>query len=272
MLQPVSDLGRPFADAWRHRELFRAILTRELQVRFRGSVFGWLWAVLAPLVMLTLYTLVFSGALKVEAAQAAGSRFDYAFSVFVGLIVFNLFAEIAYRSPLLLAEHKHIIRRSIFPPQILAWIAVGRALVYALIAIGVLLAGRILIAQSIAWSWLAIPFILAPLCLTLLGIVWILSTIGALTGDLNHLIVSIIPAAMFATPVFYDMSLVPEGWRWLAYANPLSAFIEMLRTAVLKGAWPAPGTYLAATAGALALFYLGNVLFMRKKAILVDVI
>ena len=87
----------------------------------------------------------------------------------------------------------------------------ARAFVYALIAIGVLLAGLVAIAHTVHATWLAVPFILLPLALTLLGIVWILSTIGALTGDLNHLIVSIIPAAMFATPVFYEVSAVPRG-------------------------------------------------------------
>src|SRR5262249_32731605 len=110
----AAALLQPFSDAWRHRELVRAILSRELAVRFRTSIFGWLLAVLAPLVMLALYTLVFSGALKIGGEQAGRGRFDYAFSIFVGLIVFNFFAEIAYRAPLLLAEHKHIIRRSIF--------------------------------------------------------------------------------------------------------------------------------------------------------------
>lgn len=265
-------LRQPFLDAWRHRELFRAILTRELQVRFRNSVFGWLWAVLAPLVMLALYTLVFAGALKVEAAVNAPSPFAYAFSTFVGLIVFNLFAEIAYRSPLLLAEHKHIIRRSIFPPQILAWIAVARALVYLLIALAVLLSGLALTGAGPHWSWLAVPLILAPLALAMVGIVWILSTIGALTGDLNHLIVSIIPAAMFATPVFYDAASVPEAWRPLLYLNPLTVFIEMLRDCLIVGRLPSAQAWLFGLAGGLAMFYLGNVLFMRKKSILVDII
>jgi lipopolysaccharide transport system permease protein len=263
---------QPFIDAWRHRELFRAILTRELQVRFRGSIFGWLWAILAPIAMLTLYTLVFSGALKVEAAQTGTNRFDYAFSIFVGLIVFNLFAEIAYRAPMLLAEHKHIIRRSIFPPQILAWIAVARALVYALIALAILLVGQILINHTIFAAWLMLPFILIPLCLTLLGIVWILSTVGALTSDLNHLIISVIPAAMFATPVFYEASNVPAGWRPILFMNPLTAFIEMMRGIILRGEVPSLGSYLASVAGALVMFYLGRALFMRKKNILVDVI
>jgi lipopolysaccharide transport system permease protein len=271
-LLKAGNVLQPFIDAWRHRELFRAILTRELQVRFRGSIFGWLWAVLAPLAMLALYTLVFSGALRVDAARGQRGTFDYAFSIFVGLIVFNLFAEIAYRSPLLLSEHKHIIRRSIFPPQILAWIAVARALVYALIALAVLLAGQVLIAGTAHPTWLAIPLVLIPLCLTLLGIVWILSTIGALTGDLNHLIISIIPAAMFATPVFYEASAVPEGWRPLLYLNPLTAFIEMLRAIVLRGELPGPLGYAVAFAGALLVFYLGRILFMRKKNILVDII
>ena len=263
---------QPFADIWRHRELFRAILTRELQVRFRGSVFGWIWAILAPLVMLALYTLVFSSALRVDAARGQGGRFDYAFSIFVGLIVFNFFSEIAYRSPLLLAEHKHIIRRSIFPPQILAWIAVARGLVYAVIAMAVLLAGQLLVAQTAHLSWLVLPFIILPLCLTLLGIVWVLSTIGALTSDLNHLIISIIPAAMFATPVFYETAQVPEGYRTLLYANPLTPIIEMMRAVVLRGTLPDGLTYLAALATSLVVFYGGRTLFMRKKSILVDVI
>ena len=263
---------QPFVDIWRQRELFRAILTRELQVRFRGSVFGWVWAILAPLAMLTVYTLVFSGALRLDAARKGASRFDYAFSIFVGLVVFNFFSEIAYRAPLLLAEHKHIIRRSIFPPQILAWIAVARGGVYMLVALSVLLAGQILINQSIHWSWLALPFVLMPLCLTLLGIVWILSTIGALTSDLNHLIISIIPVAMFATPVFYEASNVPESWRFLIYLNPLTGIIEMMRAIILRGEWPDALAYASSFVASMLIFYAGRTLFMRKKTILVDII
>ncbi|MDQ0392260.1 ABC transporter permease [Labrys monachus] len=263
---------QPFLDIWRQRELFRAILTRELQVRFRGSVFGWAWAILAPLAMLSVYTLVFSGALKIDAARQDTGRFGYAFSIFVGLVVFNYFSEIAYRSPLLLAEHKHIIRRSIFPPQVLAWIAVARGGVYMLIALAVLLVGHVLINQSIHWSWLALPFVLLPLCLTLLGIVWLLSTIGALTGDLNHLIISIIPVAMFATPVFYEAANVPAGWRFALYCNPLTGIIEMMRAIILRGEWPDGLLYAASLAVSLVLFYGGRTLFMRKKAILVDII
>jgi lipopolysaccharide transport system permease protein len=265
-------LLQPFVDIWRQRELFRAILTRELQVRFRGSVFGWVWAILAPLAMLTVYTLVFSGALRLDAARNEANRFDYAFSIFVGLVVFNFFSEIAYRAPLLLAEHKHIIRRSIFPPQILAWIAVARGGVYMLVALSVLLAGQILINQSIHWSWLALPFVLMPLCLTLLGIVWILSTIGALTSDLNHLIISIIPVAMFATPVFYEASNVPEGWRFLIYLNPLTGIIEMMRAIILRGEWPDALAYASSFVASMLIFYAGRTLFMRKKTILVDII
>jgi lipopolysaccharide transport system permease protein len=111
-----------------------------------------------------------------------------------------------------------------------------------------------------------------PLCLILLGIVWILSTIGALTSDLNHLIISIIPVAMFATPVFYEAANIPESWRWLLYLNPLTGIIEMMRGVILRGEWPAPLSYTASLAASLVLFYAGRTLFMRKKTILVDII
>ena len=190
----------------------------------------------------------------------------------MGLIVFNFFAEITYRAPLLLAEHKHIIRRSIFPPQILAWIAVGRALIYALIAIAVLLIGQMVIKQTVHASWLLLPLFLIPLCLALLGLVWILSTIGALTSDLNHLIISIIPVAMFATPVFYSAADVPEHLRPWLYLNPLTIFIEINRTIVLDGNLPGLAAISLAFCGGFFLFYIGRILFMRKKAMLVDII
>ena len=89
----------PLQRAWHFRELIRAVVRRELAARFRGSILGWLWAIFGPLVMLTAYTLIFSSAVGVpKSAQGKGVQ-TYALSIFTGLIVFNLFSELAYRSP-----------------------------------------------------------------------------------------------------------------------------------------------------------------------------
>ncbi len=263
---------RPFADLWRHHELIRAVLSRELSVRFKNSAFGWIWAVVAPLVMLGAYTVVFSRAIKLDTQQSASGDVPYAFSIFCGLIVFNFFAEVVVRSPMLLAESKHLIRRSIFPAQVLAWIAMGRAMVYMLIATMVLLAGRIFVNWTVDPVWLMIPFVFLPLALTMVGLSWILSTVGALTSDLNHLIIAVLPVFMFVTPVFYEMADVGGGASNWLYANPLTYIVEMLRAIVLRGEIPSLTQLAIAYGAALASIVIGYGLFMRKKMILVDII
>src|SRR5260221_4208557 len=92
-------LLRPFAERWHHRDLIAAILRRELRERFSGSMAGWVWAVVAPLISLVTYTIVFGGAGKLPNNTASCSAIDYALFVFGGLVAFNFFTEMAYRAP-----------------------------------------------------------------------------------------------------------------------------------------------------------------------------
>src|ERR1700680_481070 len=93
----------PFAKAWQYRELIRAILWRELNQRFRDSYFSWGWAIAAPLVMLGAYTVLFTNTLKISESASAGVV-QFLLVMFVGFLVFNLAAEVAYPAPGLLAE------------------------------------------------------------------------------------------------------------------------------------------------------------------------
>ncbi|HEY8138271.1 MAG TPA: ABC transporter permease, partial [Methylocystis sp.] len=118
----------PFERAWRHRELIRAVARREFLSRFRGSALGPAWAVLAPLIMMVTYTAVFS--ITVPQLAAGKSVTEYASGIFVGLIIFNLFSELAYRAPMLLHEHVNFVKKSIFPSETIAWTATIRAFTY----------------------------------------------------------------------------------------------------------------------------------------------
>src|ERR1700739_4755598 len=91
------NLLTPFANAWQHRELIRAVVRRELAVRFTGTILGWLWAIFGPLLMLATYTVVFSHAVGLPPSAVGRGAGAYALSIFAGLIVFNLFSELGYR-------------------------------------------------------------------------------------------------------------------------------------------------------------------------------
>ncbi len=262
----------PFTVAWRYRELILAVLRRQLAERFRGSLFGWAWAIAGPLITLAIYTVTFTGAIRLPIESARGGAMNYALSTFIGLIIFNLCAELCYRAPLLLHEHATYIKTSIFPSETIAWTAVLRALVYAGISVVVLLVFELALNGSLPPTVLLLPFLVLPLVPFLLGVVWFLAALGAFTRDVAFLMITIVPVLMFATPVFYRVSDLPDGLRILVYLNPIGTVIEMARSLLLVGAPPSGLLYAAFVVGALAVCRCGYAVFERYKGIVVDVI
>jgi homopolymeric O-antigen transport system permease protein len=262
----------PFENAWHYRELIRAVVRRELAVRFRGSILGWLWAIFGPLVMLSAYTVIFSNAVGLPASARGVGVGGYALSIFTGLIVFNLFSELAYRSPGMLHEHAPVIKKSIFPSETLAWTASIRASVYALISLAVLLVFKLVVSRWLPPTTLLLPFVVLPFFLFLLGVSWFLMALGSFTRDVAHLMISIVPVFMFATPIFYSIDDVPPHLRLYVHLNPIGNYVEMIRDVLLFDRLPNVLLYGATVAGSLLIFYLAYRFFMQYKAVFVDVI
>ncbi len=265
-------LTMPIERAWQFQDLIRAVVRRELAARFRGSILGWLWAVFGPLVMLSAYTIIFSNAVGVPASAKGGGVKTYALSIFTGLIVFNLFSEIAYRAPGLLQEHVNFIKKSIFPSETLAWTSTIRALTYAAISFAVLLVFEIIVTGGLPWTVLLMPFVVAPLVLFLLGVAWFLMALGSFTRDVAHLMISIVPVLMFATPIFYSITDVPPHLRLYVHFNLIGNYVEMIRDLLLLDRFPDLLLYVGTVLVSLVIFRFGYRFFMRYRSIFVDVI
>lgn len=263
----------PFERAWRNRELIRAVVRREFISRFRGSLLGPAWAVLSPLVMLLTYTALFS--ITVPQLSAGMTVTDYASGIFIGLIVFNLFSELAYRAPMLLHEHVNFVKRSIFPSETIAWTATIRALTYAGVAFAVYIAFRLATAGTLPPTILLTPLLVVPFTLFILGVVWFLMALGAFTRDVAHIMASIVPVLMFATPIFYRLEQIeqtsPSTAGWLRL-NIVGDYIEMLRDVALDGRLPNVFGYLLVVVISYAVFIGGYQFFQRYKSVIVDVI
>ncbi|MFY9657564.1 MAG: ABC transporter permease [Methylocystis sp.] len=260
----------PFTRAWQHKELIRAVVRREFISRFRGSMLGPLWAVLSPLIMMLAYTMMFSLTLP-ELAAPTGIA-NYAANIFVGLIMFNLFSELAYRAPMLLHEHVNFVKKSIFPSETIAWTVTIRALTYAGVAFLVFVVFRLVTGGGFHWTIVLAPFIVIPYTLFILGIVWFLMALGAFTRDVAHVMASIVPVLMFGTPVFYTFSQVPSNLAVWLRMNPIGDYIEMMRDVTLHDRLPNPFGYLVVVVISYAVFLLGYQFFMRYKSVIVDVI
>ncbi|HWX14108.1 MAG TPA: ABC transporter permease [Methylocella sp.] len=266
------NLLTPFANAWQHRELIRAVVRRELAVRFRGTILGWLWAIFGPLVMLGAYTVVFSHAVGLPASAKGAGAGNYALSIFAGLIVFNLFSELAYRSPGLLHEHAGVIKKSIFPSETLAWTAATRAAVYAAISLGVLVVFELALTWRLPLTAVLLPLIVAPLFLFLLGISWFLMALGSFTRDVAHLMISIVPVFMFATPIFYSIEDVPPDLRLYLHLNLIGNYVEMIRDLLLFSKLPELLLYCGTVVASILVFFFSYRFFMQYKAVFTDVI
>ena len=269
----IRFFARPFLQMWHHRDLIQAILRREIAERFKGSVAGWVWAVVAPLLAIAVYTFAFTTNLKLPMADSAmGARVGYALFIFSGIIVFNFWAEMAFRAPMLLHEYVHFIKQTIFPSDMLAVISTLRATLYTVISVAVMLIFQLSMVGSLPWTVLLIPFIFIPFMAFLIGMSWFLCAVGAFTRDAGYLMINIVPLFMFATPVFYPHDFLPSPWSIIIYANALTGYVEVMRDIVLLGVLPSWKVYAWTLFTSVFTFYFGYWFFDRYRNVIVDVI
>ncbi len=266
-------LAKPFLQMLNHQDLILAILRRELRARFQGSAGGWIWAVFAPLVAIAVYTMAFTTNLPMQFAETLGNhRVAYALFIFSGIVIFNFFSEMAFRSPMLLHEYAHYIKQTIFPSDMLAVISTLRATAYTAISVSVLLILELIVRGGLPWTVVLIPLVFLPLMAFLVGMAWFLCAVGAFTRDAGYLMINIVPLFMFMTPVFYSHTSMSPPWNILIYGNALTAYVEVMRDILLSGSLPNPLVVLWMLATSIFTFYFGYWFFDRYRNVIVDVI
>ena len=234
---PVSDI---FLCLKKQRQLVLHMIKREVTGRYRGSLLGLLWSLVTPMLMLGIYTFVFSVVFKVRMNQTGGidSQFEFALLLFAGLIVFNLFSECLSRAPTLILNNVNYVKRIIFPLEILPWVTLGAALFHATISYCVLFVFLLAAGQTISWTVLLLPVVLLPFLLLIMGLSWLLASIGVFIRDITQFIGLILTMLLFMSPIFYPVSALPESIRDYLFLNPLTFIIEQSRAIILFGQLP----------------------------------
>lgn len=237
---PYSEHGpqAPFLLIWRYQQLLRRLVQRDVEQRFLGSILGKGWAVISPLIMLTIYTVSFGLIIQPQWQKSVSSPAEVALIYFTGLIVFDFFFEGVNRGPSLIIDHVGYIKKIVFPLEIVAWVVLGSACFRLLI--GVVLASVFYLAIKGAppINIVIIPLLFALLSMFAVGFVWLLSCLAVFVRDIRHLIMVLMPTFMFLTPVFFPLSAAPETAQRLLYINPLTFPLEATRSALFHGQWP----------------------------------
>ncbi len=222
-----------------NRQLLGRLVEREVASRYRGSVLGWSWSILSPLLMLAVYTFVFS-----EIFQSRWGNLDdsgplgFALNLFAGLIVFNLFSECVSQAPTLILSNSNYVTKVIFPLELLGAVSVASACFHALTSLLVLAVFQLIVIGGIPATMLTLPFVWLPLVGGSLAMSWILSALGVYLRDIGQLVTVSLSMLMFLSAVFYPLSALPVRWQPLLRLNPLVLIIEETRKVAILGKPP----------------------------------
>lgn len=223
---------------WRNRSLIAQMVRREVSSRYKGSVLGVFWAFIQPLILLVVYTFVFSEVFNARWGTHVASKTDFALALFTGITIYNLFMEVITRSPSLIISHANYVKKIIFPLEALPAIAIGSALVQMTISIITIIGINFALNSSFSPAIVALPLILLPYILFIAGLSWLLAALGVYIRDINQSIGLITSVSMFLSPIFYPISALPEKYQPWLQLNPLTLIIEESRKVILWNTLP----------------------------------
>lgn len=224
---------------WQHAGLIGQFVRREVDARYRQSWLGVLWVLLTPLLTLTVYTLVLRMVFKLRwGAGGMESDLDFALRLYAGLAVFNYFADCVSRAPRLVLDQPYLVKKVIFPLEIMAWVNALSALVHLGIAL-------LLMLVLSAWEYgrlpltaLAIPLVWLPMLPLCVGLGWLLSGIGTYVRDVGQVIGMAISLLLFLSPIFFPVDALPAVVQPWMFLNPLALTITQSREVLFDGVWP----------------------------------
>ncbi|SOY88855.1 Transport permease protein [Cupriavidus taiwanensis] len=262
-----------FLVVWRQRHLIWQMTRREIVGRYQGSIMGVLWSFLNPLCMLLVYTFVFSVVFQSHwGKDSPGGRGSFALILFAGLMTFSVFSEAITRAPGLVTSNVNYVKKVVFPLEILPIISLASVLFHALISFVILMLAFCLIVGMPSMTVLFFPLVLAPLVFFVLGVSWVLASIGVYLRDVQQTMTLLVTVTMFMTPIFYPLDALPMSFRRYLEFNPMTYFVDEARRVLVFGQpphWPSLAIALPLSVG---VAYLGYLWFQKTRPGFSDVL
>lgn len=258
---------------WRNRTLLWQLTKRNIVARYRGSMLGVFWGLVQPLMMLCIYTFVFS--VVFEARWGVNiEKFKGAFAIimFCGMALYSIFAECVSCSCGLIIGNPNFVKKVIFPLEILPLAQCISSLILGLEWFVLLFLGVIFIYGDLNYTMLLLPIILIPLFLFSLGISYFVASLSVYVRDTAYIVQVILQMLFFMTPIVYPIMAVPEKYRWLLETNPLTVLIEQCRKIFLYGIMPDWLFLGNAALVSLIILHLGFIWFFKTKKGFSDVL
>jgi len=215
-------------ELWEYRELLWVLTTRDVKVRYKQTVLGGAWAIIRPVLTMVIFTVIFG-----KFARMPSDGYPYPIFLYAALLPWTFFSGAISASAHSLVGAGALVSKVYFPRLIIPLSSMGSALADLIVSTGVLL--LMMLWYGVGWSprLLAALPLLAGMMILALGIGTLLSAITVTYRDFTHITPFMVQIWLYATPVVFPLSVVPERWRWLIYLNPMTGFVEGFRSAFL---------------------------------------
>jgi len=257
---------RNFQELFQYRALLFALVQRELQSRYRGSVLGFLWTFLNPTLLMLVYALVFSVYMRSDVPA-------YTYFMFVGLLPWLCFAACLTSGTSSISDRRDLLTKVRFPAQVLPATAVAVQVTNFVLSLPLMLVLGLMHGHAPTWHVLLAPLVLAVQLLFTLGLVYLLSAINVAFRDLQHVVGNLVTLWFFVTPVLYPVSRVPERYRELVtLVNPMAAIIRAYQALFYEHALPEPAPLLLVLAGSLALLAVSTRVFESRRELFAEIV
>lgn len=243
---------------YRYRWLIYHLVLRDLKLRYRGSVLGFAWTLLNPLLFMGVYTLVFSVYLR------AGIK-DFPLYLLSGLLPWTWLANALQQGTGSIVDGRMYVGKTLFPTDALIVVPVASNLVNFLLSLPVFVAIVVLLHGHLGWALLALPLLIVMQFAITFGLVILFATINVFYRDVQQLVVHLLMLGFFLTPIFYSPDVIPTAIRPLALANPLAALVIAYHRVLFENRFPSVNeiAYLAVTG--LVLLGCGHLVYSRYK-------
>lgn len=269
---PVFTLTGPF-NAWlRHRSLTIELARRDVLGRYRGASFGLLWSLISPFFMLVVYTLAFGYILRARWPGTSGNTADFAMLLFMGLIVHGFFAECLSRAPNVIVGNANLVKKIVFPLDVLPWTVVLSAMFHAIANSFVFVLLNLILRGEIHATVVLWPLVMLPLAFLALGVVWLLSSLSVFLRDIGQITGVLATALLFLSSAIVPVETLPETYQVVFRLNPLTFIIDQARQVAFWGQmpdWKGLGIYAL---GALFFAYVGFAVFQKTRRGFADVL
>lgn len=258
--------GLALGEAYARRELLYFLIWRDVKIRYKQTALGIAWAVLVPVLQLTIFTVIFG---RLAGIKPDGD-YPYALFVLAGLVPWTFFAQSVSQGGQSLVNQQQMLTKVYFPRVFVPTGAVGGCFVDYVISFGVYAAVMAWYHFAPTWQILFVPLLVVLTVIAALGSVFLLSALTVTYRDFRHIIPVMIQSLMYLSPVVYPVTIVPARYQWILGLNPIAGFIDGFRSAILGKPWNFP-ILLSSIASTIILLLVGTMYFRATERRFADI-